>query len=745
MIHSLSLVVATKDRPDDLRKMLNSLQDQGIHPAEIIVVDASLEPVEAVLKDFPGLPLRYLRHMPPSAAAQRNAGIQACSPSATLIGFADDDITFEPKAFEHLLNFWDNASPDTLGAAFNLRNYPHRGPSVLKHSRIAEAFGLYSSRPGTVSPSGWQSVVPGLIETEFVDWLPTTAVTFRKETFKLGLFDDFYESYSYLEDLDFSYTISRNGRLAVVADAGFGHFPSPSGRVTLFQFGRFEVRNRLHFVRKHGLSLSRCYVGLTLRMAMSVGSGITRINPGLLKRALGNLLELVAGTGRSHSNGPQKVSASLNRSLHSPAYRTTDAPSQRMMNRPRGSRKTVGVFMTFLSSIRGGADVTAMWLIQALCAHYDVTLVTTSQFDLDFFNRFAGTQLHQNQFSTRLVRLFPTPEAFPMSAMQEPLFQRSARSCSSEFDLCVSPMNPLDLGVPAVHFVTDFERLLETDQALQSSTASAHRRDVSALRRIYHAASARIQDSSGRDLLRDDVLVSNSEWVASSLRTMGIESPVIYPPVPWISQDNDWDSRNKDFVWFGRIAPQKKVEEAINIVARLRNTGMECSLHIAGTAVDKDYLRFIRDLAKRMGDWVVLRGPIYGEDKAAFLTQFRYALHTRADEPFGITLVELMKAGCIPFAPDSCGSAEILNHPAVLYSNEDQAVTRIRELLSDPWLCQSVRSSLRQRAGFFSTERFCESALTLVSDILHEGAYSQPEIRLSRSHTNSGRIGNHGT
>jgi GT2 family glycosyltransferase len=320
MTHSISLIVASKDRPEDLRRMLLSLQDQTIPPAETLVVDASSNSVELILKEFPTLCLRYLRHLPPSAAAQRNAGIQACSPSATLIGFADDDITFEPQAFEHLLRFWDNASSDVLGASFNLRNYPQRGPSSLKNSRISEALGLYSPRPGSVSRSGWQTVIPGLTETQFVDWLPTTAVTFRKKAFELSLFDSFYESYSYLEDLDLSYTISRSGRLAVIADAGFSHFPSPSGRVTPYQFGRYEVRNRLHFVGKHNLSLSRCYLGLAIRLAITVASGIAHMNRSLFERALGNLRELISGKNRSHSDGEQQSSQRSNRSPQQPVY-----------------------------------------------------------------------------------------------------------------------------------------------------------------------------------------------------------------------------------------------------------------------------------------------------------------------------------------------------------------------------------------------------------------------------------------
>jgi GT2 family glycosyltransferase len=293
MNHSISLIVATKDRPDDLRKLLESLRRQTVELAEIVVVDASREPVKLVIDEFPELTTRYLRHWPPSAAAQRNAGIRACDPASTLIGFADDDTTFEPQAFANMLNFWKDAAPDILGTAFNIRNYPNRGNSILKHSVLAERLGLYSPKPGSVSRSGWQSINGELPETQFVDWLPSGASIFRREVFAKDVFDEYFESYSYLEDLDFSYTISRTGRLAVVADAGFSHFPSPGGRVSALQFGRFEVRNRLYFVRKHHLSLTRCYLGLVIRLAMSVCSGLLHRDASLLRRVLGNIEELV--------------------------------------------------------------------------------------------------------------------------------------------------------------------------------------------------------------------------------------------------------------------------------------------------------------------------------------------------------------------------------------------------------------------------------------------------------------------
>lgn len=293
MNNRISIVVATKDRADDLRRFLESLRRQAAPPDEIVVVDASQEPVEPVVREFPDLAIRHLRHWPPSASAQRNAGIRACDPASTLIGFADDDTTFEPDAFKHMRAFWETAEPDVLGAAFNIRNSPSRGSSFLKHSRLADQLGLYSPRPGSVSRSGWHTVSGEIAKTQFVDWVPSGASLFRREVFGAIAFDEAFESYSYLEDLDLSYTVSRLGRLAIAADAGFFHFPSPGGRVSARRFGRFEVRNRLYFVRKHGLSVGLCYLGLAIRLAMSVCGGVIRRDLGLLARALGNVEELI--------------------------------------------------------------------------------------------------------------------------------------------------------------------------------------------------------------------------------------------------------------------------------------------------------------------------------------------------------------------------------------------------------------------------------------------------------------------
>lgn len=286
---SLSLVIATKDRPKDLRRLLSSLTAQQVKPGEIVIVDASTTPVEHVPAEFSELKTKYIRHWPPSAAAQRNAGIRACDAASDLIAFVDDDATFEPDAIANMLRFWETADGNVLGASFSMRNYTLTAGQWLKRSGFVQRLGLYSAEPGGVAPSGWHTAIAGITGTRCVEWLPSGAVVWRHSVFDERTFDEFFGGYSYLEDLDFSYQMSRRGRLAVVADAGYFHFSSAAGRGSTRQFGKVEVRNRVHFVRKHGLSLPRCCLALAIRFAMTLFSAARHLDGAMLSRALGNI------------------------------------------------------------------------------------------------------------------------------------------------------------------------------------------------------------------------------------------------------------------------------------------------------------------------------------------------------------------------------------------------------------------------------------------------------------------------
>ena len=310
-----AIVIATRCRPDEIKTLLGNLRTQSRPPDAVVIVDASPSPDPVAGPKNEKLNLTYIHHPMPSAAVQRNIGIGAVPEGMDFIGILDDDVALQPDALKNMMAFWETAPPDIAGCGFNWINFHPPPAKSLKESFLSRKLGLYSDRRGRVMSSGWQTLI-GTVEKDLqVDWLPIGASFWRKTIFERFEFDPFFDGYSYLEDLDFTYSVSRKFKLAVVQKAGFFHHHSETGRINLYHFGKIEVRNRLYFVRKHGLSMNRCYLGIFIRLLLTLYTFITRREKNALLRATGNLAAL---TGSVMKNKPPAANntASIEASTH---------------------------------------------------------------------------------------------------------------------------------------------------------------------------------------------------------------------------------------------------------------------------------------------------------------------------------------------------------------------------------------------------------------------------------------------
>lgn len=287
--NKIAFVVATKDRPEKLRHMLRSLDRQSHRTDQIIIIDSGIPPVKEVLRDFPNLNLTYSTFFPPSATKQRNFGLTEISPEITLVGFLDDDVELDVNAIEKLLLFWEDAPNQMAGVALNMVNHPGLFASTLKYLPFAERLGLYSQNKGDVLPSGFQTMIGKVKDNIYVKWLPTGASVWRKKIFEDYQFDEWFRDYSYLEDLDFSFSVGKKYKLMVLGGAEYYHFPAKEGRGSGFRFGFREVENRLYIVKKYReFSLLKCYLALHVRMMMNLGLFIWEQKLHYFQRALGN-------------------------------------------------------------------------------------------------------------------------------------------------------------------------------------------------------------------------------------------------------------------------------------------------------------------------------------------------------------------------------------------------------------------------------------------------------------------------
>lgn len=245
--HRLAYVVPTKDRPDDLEKLLTSLRGQTVKPHQIIIVDGSAPDIKPVCEMFPDLPITYVRCFPPSLAKQRNAGMAALAGDITIAGYLDDDLVLEPIATERMIGFWSEAGPEVGGASFSIINQ-----GDIHHDRLLRLFLMHGAPPGRVLPSGFACFIPFVAETIETEWLYGGATLWRRDVIDAFSYDEWYIGHGFLEDLDYSYRVSRKYRLFVVGDAHTWHFARPMADAKQYELGRQQVFNRLYFVQKMG-------------------------------------------------------------------------------------------------------------------------------------------------------------------------------------------------------------------------------------------------------------------------------------------------------------------------------------------------------------------------------------------------------------------------------------------------------------------------------------------------------------
>ncbi|WP_150290579.1 glycosyltransferase family 2 protein [Sphingobium estronivorans] len=111
---SVSVVICTRDRPDELRRCLASLPQQSVTPAEIVVVDnASRDGRTREVALEAGVV--YVREDRPGLDFARNTG--ALRATADIIAYTDDDVLLHPQWLEHLLAAFDEPS---IGAVTGL-------------------------------------------------------------------------------------------------------------------------------------------------------------------------------------------------------------------------------------------------------------------------------------------------------------------------------------------------------------------------------------------------------------------------------------------------------------------------------------------------------------------------------------------------------------------------------------------------------------------------------------------------
>lgn len=277
-----------------MKTLLSSISIQTRLPDRIIVADGSDHPIKDVVDEFPNLPIEYFTVRPPSLPKQRNVCISKLTSNDDWIGFLDDDLVLEDKCLENLEKFIIKES-NLSGVGITINNQVD-----LKRSLIREFLLLDKLPGGLFTKSGCPSAIrPSKVDLE-LEWIYGGATFWKREILESYKYDEWFDGTGYYEDVDFSFRVSRENRIALCSSSRCFHYHHPVRKERLIALGEWQITGWWYFISK-SRNFNRLFVlwsmiGVSL---INLAIGLSRPKSNRLRSFLGNikgLFRILTGT-----------------------------------------------------------------------------------------------------------------------------------------------------------------------------------------------------------------------------------------------------------------------------------------------------------------------------------------------------------------------------------------------------------------------------------------------------------------
>lgn len=247
----ISLIIPTKDRPEALEHVLESVFQQTRLPDELVVIDdgalSSLW-LNGIVRDR--LPLKYFKKTTAGTAESRNKGSELAN--GEILAFIDDDTELLPNYFEEIEKVFLADPEKKIAAVGGYIIEPDRKKAAkIKHA--LEKFFLLRGPEGSVLRStantSIETAPAAMVE---VDWMPSCSLNIRRDVYRKHLMDTWFTGYSLGEDLEFTYRIRRTTslKLLVTPAAKIYHFHAPVARIKERKLGYMMIANHRYIFKK---------------------------------------------------------------------------------------------------------------------------------------------------------------------------------------------------------------------------------------------------------------------------------------------------------------------------------------------------------------------------------------------------------------------------------------------------------------------------------------------------------------
>ncbi len=202
------------------------------------------------------------------------------------------------------------------------------------------------------------------------------------------------------------------------------------------------------------------------------------------------------------------------------------------------------------------------------------------------------------------------------------------------------------------------------------------------------------------NLMKNTLVLTNSEYTRNAIfDAFNIDAEILYPPVDvnTFQRIASKSNQREDLILvISRIAPDKQIENALEVASLIRRRGVGKGMIIAGNLHHYDY-QYYQQLKNMivdydLHDYVSLQTNVSFSQLVQLMQLAKVYFHPRLDEHFGISIVEAMASQLVPVVSDIGGHTEFvpskyhfhtLGHAADLIALAFEATNSERRAISN--------------------------------------------------------------
>jgi glycosyltransferase involved in cell wall biosynthesis len=202
------------------------------------------------------------------------------------------------------------------------------------------------------------------------------------------------------------------------------------------------------------------------------------------------------------------------------------------------------------------------------------------------------------------------------------------------------------------------------------------------------------------NLMKNTLVLTNSEYTRNAIfDAFNIDAEILYPPVDvnTFQRIASRSNQREDLILvISRIAPDKQIENALEVASLIRRRSVGKGMIIAGNLHQYDYQYYqqLKDMIVDydLSDYVSLQTNVSFSQLVQLMQLAKVYFHPRLDEHFGISIVEAMASQLVPVVSDIGGHTEFvpskyhfhtLGHAADLIALAFEATNSERRAISN--------------------------------------------------------------